>query len=447
MSVRSKASSQATPENKALDGLEEQYRVKEQLDDDDRGTPISDFPEGGWAAWATVAGSWIVQFTGFGYTNAYGVYQDYYVREYLNRQTSSQISWIGSTQVFVMMSSGIITGRLFDRGYFYHLIIGGSLLLVFSLFMLSLTKPHQFYQVFLAHGLGVGLGSGLTYIPSIAVVFHHFQRRRALAVGIVASGSSIGGLVHPIMLNNLFHGNAGFANGVRTSAGMTLGLLIIAGALMRTRLPPKPTDALLPALRKFSKDIPYVSAVLGTTFIATGLFFPIFYLQLDAIKHSLDPKFAFYSLSIMNGASVVGRIVPGFFAHSLGVMNMIFVCTSCCGILIFAMLGVKSVASVAVFAMLYGFVTGAYVTLLAPLLSVLSDDVSEIGARMGISFTFTGIGSLIGTPITGAFLTTGFIWWRPIVFSGIVTLAGAVGFAISRVTLGKKRGIPIIARL
>ena len=69
-------------------------------------------------------------------------------------------------------------------------------------------------------------------------------------------GSSIGGVIYPIMLNQLFNGKAGFAWGVRLvasrfsydliihvpllcSAAAFLGLflLTIANLLMRTRLP------------------------------------------------------------------------------------------------------------------------------------------------------------------------------------------------------------------
>ena len=70
----------------------------------------------------------------------------------------------------------------------------------------------------------------------MSVLSHHFLRRRALAVGIAFTGSSVGGIVFPIMLNNLIHGRVGFAWGVRAAAFMTLGLLIIANMCMTTRI-------------------------------------------------------------------------------------------------------------------------------------------------------------------------------------------------------------------
>ncbi|KAG8708387.1 hypothetical protein FRC08_018925 [Ceratobasidium sp. 394] len=91
----------------------------------------SDVPEGGLTAWMTVAGSWLILFCTFGYLNAYGVFQDYYVREYMTNKTTSVISWIGSTQLCLLFMMGLVSGKLFDMGYFHWCIGFGSLLYVF----------------------------------------------------------------------------------------------------------------------------------------------------------------------------------------------------------------------------------------------------------------------------------------------------------------------------
>ena len=131
--------------------------------------------------------------------------------------------------------------------------------------MLSLAQRNQFYQVFLSQGICAGIGSGLLFVPSYAVVGHWFLRRRALAMTIVASGSSLGATIHPIMLNNLFN-TLGFGNTVRASAGLVTGMLLIACLLVRTRLPPpEKTMSVVTALKKFSRDLPYVTATAGYT--------------------------------------------------------------------------------------------------------------------------------------------------------------------------------------
>ncbi|THV06303.1 MFS general substrate transporter [Dendrothele bispora CBS 962.96] len=413
-------------------------------------TPSDTMPEGGVAAWLTVTGSFIIQFCAFGYSTSFGVYQDFYTREYLTNESSSTISWIGSVNTFLVLGSGIIVGRLFDRGYFYWLLWGGSILTSFSLFMLSLAKPNQFYQIFLSQGLGAGLGSGILYVPSIAIVSQYFRERRALAMTIVSSGSSLGAFLHPLMLNKTINGSLGFANGTRANAGLISGLLLVSCLIMRTRLPP-PTHVpeLGRAIRGIVRDYAFIFASVGLLIFAIGYYFPLFYLQLDATTRGLDPTFAFYTLVIMNASSFIGRLTPGVLSqYKVPVGNMFAISSGGCAVLIFGMIGIKTDAAFVIFGIIYGFFAGMFVALLGPILSLLTEDIKELGARMGVAYLFTAIGGLLGGPINGALLTGNLVWWRPAVFSGVVTTVATVFFCAMLVVLHlKKRTTPSSSRL
>lgn len=117
-------------------------------------------------------------------------------------------------------------------------MIFGSVLSVFALMMVSLAQ--DYYNIFLSQGVALGIGLGTLFLPSVGVISHHFAKRRALATGIVVSGSSCGGVVFPVsfsyssicsiasssstlclcqmMLNKLFDGSAGFGWAVRATA-------------------------------------------------------------------------------------------------------------------------------------------------------------------------------------------------------------------------------------
>ncbi|KIJ57087.1 hypothetical protein M422DRAFT_198467 [Sphaerobolus stellatus SS14] len=401
-------------------------------------TPPAPFPEGGSKAWATVLGAFLVQFCGFGYTTSFGVFQDYYVRQHITNESPSTISWIGGVNAFLIIVTGLVAGRIYDRGYFYGLLWGGSALSAFSLFMLSLTKEDQFYQVFLSQGVGHGLAAGLIYVPSLAVVSQYFQHRRNLVMAIVASGSSLGAIIHPIMLNNTLD-RIGFAKATRANAGLISGLLFIACLLMRTRLPPPKAPPLRAALVKFSKDKAYLFAVFGILFFTMGLYFPIFYLQLDAIRHGLGQNFSFYALVILNGCSFIGRLSSGFLINKFGVNKLVIGSTACCSILIFGMIGINSVTSIVVIAVIYGYFAGVFIAMNAPFVANLADDISEIGLRLGIGLTLAGVGGLIGPPVDGALLTKNYHWWRACLFSGIVGTLGAVSYALSATLSTRKR--------
>ena len=119
-----------------------------------------------------------------------GVFQEYYQHRALPRSSPSSISWIGSLQVCLFIAGTTIIGPIFDIGYLSHLLTAGTTLLVFGLMMTSLCA--RYWQFMLAQGLCMGLGMSFLFVPCVAVVPPYFSSRRALAMGIGATGGSIG---------------------------------------------------------------------------------------------------------------------------------------------------------------------------------------------------------------------------------------------------------------
>lgn len=115
--------------------------------------------------------------------------------------------------------------------------------------------------------------------------------------------------------------------------------------------------------------------------VIMGLFFPLFFIQLDAVVHGVDTELAFYlvrhvhfpimrmstphtditheKLSILNASSFLGRISSIIASQSFGIFNCIVPVACSCGILVFSLFGVRTVASFSIFSVLYGLATGA----------------------------------------------------------------------------------------
>lgn len=64
-------------------------------------------------------------------------------------------------------------------------------------------------------------------------------------------------------------------------------------------------------------------------------------------------------VAILNASALAGRIIPNMLADCFGVYNVGIPCVLSCAVLIFAMTAVRTVAGMIVFAILYGFVSGA----------------------------------------------------------------------------------------
>ncbi|KAJ3476613.1 hypothetical protein NLI96_g11042 [Meripilus lineatus] len=413
--------------------------VQEKLVDQTEVQDEPEFREGGTQAWLTVLGGWFAVFATFGYANAFGIYQDLYTRQ--GAASASRISWVGSTQIFFLIASGLPAGKLFDMGYCRETALFGSLLYVFSMFMLSLAHPDKYYQIFLCQGVGMGIGAGFLYLPAMAIQSHHWNKKRPLAMGIVISGSSTGGIVYPIMLNQLVHGSVGFAWGVRASAFLTLGVVVLANIFMIPR-PPKAKPHNKPRIGQLFLDFPYVLLIIGAILVMLGLFFPYFYLQLYAIVHGVDSTLAFYSLAIMNGSSILGRILPNLLAQKIGLYNTFVPISFCTGALIFALYGVKNAGGTVVIAVIYGFFSGAWLAVSAPTAASMAKDPSEVGVRMGLAFAIAAFGALIGAPIDGKLLGEApFDWSSTFLFSGVIVLGGSAVLLVARFMVARRKGI------
>ncbi|KAG6900017.1 hypothetical protein C0993_004200 [Termitomyces sp. T159_Od127] len=357
------------PDSSRSESSEAMITVQESPNDAIKMQPPSEIsttdsgpPDGGLQAWSTVVGGWLMYVCGLGFFNSYGVFQDFYVREFLTNETPSKIAWIGGFEIALQYLLGIPVGIAFDAGYFHHLMIGGSLIYCFSLFMLSLAQPGHYYQIFLAQGVGMGLGLAMTFLPALTVIACHFKRRRGFAIGIMTSGASIGGLIFPIMLNKLIFGPQGFALGVRVTAAMITGLLVISNMLMRkgTQLPRTENARLGRAsIKALFMDLPFMIFTFSGVLLTVGIYYPIFYLQLFSVKHGINENLAFYTVSFINAGGLFGRLIPNFLADKVGSYNVVIPTSFICAASVFAILGIRNAAGVIIVALLYGSMNGA----------------------------------------------------------------------------------------
>ncbi|KAJ7055098.1 MFS general substrate transporter [Mycena amicta] len=391
--------------------------------------------EGGLRGWMTVAGGWLVLFATFGCIYSFGVYEEFYVFEYLPNHSSSSIAWIGSFQLMMPFLLGIVSGKLFDNGYFHHLEIVGGLLFTFSLFMLSLAKPLHYYQIFLSQGLGMGLGAGFVFVPTTSIMSHHFAKRRALATGVLLTGISAGSTIFPIMLNHLIP-KIGFGPAVRASAYIVLGSLLIGNILMRTG--PLRSKRAPPDIKGFFKEGAYLWAILGCLLSTAGIYMPLIYVQLFAVQHSVGANLAFYSIAIMNGTSAFGRIAANYLADIYGPFHLQVICTLVTAGTIWAVLGIHNAASLIVVSVAYGVFSGAWLALSLACLASLAHTPDEVGARAGIALALGSVGSLGAAPIQGALLTRNFHWVRPVAFSASVVVASAICFVFMTILVRRR---------
>lgn len=388
-----------------------------------------DVPNGGALAWIQVLSGFLLFFNSFGMVNAFGVFQDYYSAELLPTTSDSDISWIGSLQAFLVCCATIVAGPIFDRGHPRALAMAGSFLVVFGMMMTSLCTTY--WQLMLAQALCVGFGGGCCFLTAVAIVPSYFTTKRALAIGIAASGSSLGGVILPIVFHRI-QPHVGFPWATRVLGFISLATLILPCVCIKARAVPSKKKNLLDiaAFRELPFAIFCVASFLG--FI--GLYIPFFYIsQFSATVADLGATVSFYMLPVLSAGSIAGRIVPGQLADKIGPLNVLGLCTMCAGILGFCWMALShSLAGIVIWSLLYGASSGAFVSLQASVVVSITQDMSTVGGRLGINTFCSALGLLIGTPIGGVLLGDG-SWIGIQAFTGATMLVASVLVMVTRV--------------
>ncbi|KAI0798141.1 major facilitator superfamily domain-containing protein [Abortiporus biennis] len=385
-------------------------------------------PEGGLRAWLVIAGAFLDLFSTFGLVNSYvwGIPNALYIYN-PGCCPPAVIALIGSLQLFLLYFLSPIVGRIFDIYGSKVLLPLGTLLTPGSMMLLSICKDGSVYQFFLCHGILFGIGNAIVFTPALAVVGHWFKRKRAYCIGLVSSGSALGGVIYPLMLQKLIP-KIGFGWAVRIAAFLTFFCLSISSVTIRARLPVKPKKRLTLKecvdLTGF-RDSRYCLSAVGAFLSFYALFIPFFYIQEYAEFEGVSPKTAKYLLSITNALGIPSRILPGIIADKFGSLNTLIPSTVLTSVLVFAVwLPSRGFSSIAAFSSLYGLFSGGFISLLPAYIATISP-TEKFGGRLGSIYMVVGVANLVGTPTAGAFLHE----VNQTNFNGLIAFCGCMIFS------------------
>ncbi|KAF9001750.1 MFS general substrate transporter [Cyathus striatus] len=371
-------------------------KVEAEVVSGEEKTAEDDYPDGGFRAWLIVFGGMCNTFSTFGYVNSWGVFQGYYEQTILSDTSPSSIAWIGSLQYSLVFFPSLFVGRLFDLGYTRTIFLSSSALLILSTFLTAECKVY--WQFVLCQGIAVGLACGGIFGPTTAVIAHWFKKRRGLAMGFVAVGSSLGGTVLPIATKNLLP-IVGFKWTIRIIGFILIFTVGLANIIMKRRLPPKHVSGGLLNLKAF-KSAAYTTYCLSSFVTFLGLYTVLTYVGVSATSIGISNDFSFYFIAIGNASSLFGRYTGGLLCDRIGPMNVMIPFTAAAGILTYAWPFARTERALIAVTVIYGFCSGAYVSLLSnPMMDF--GEIGDVGRRIGMYMSILAVGALAGPPISG----------------------------------------------
>lgn len=234
------------------------------------------------------------------------------------------------------------------------MMIIGPILNVLGIMMISLST--EYYQLFLAHACN-GIGGGLLYVPVLTTVAQgHGEKYRPLAMGLVAAGNGLGGILYTIVFLKLQPSSLGFAWTVRVMGFMALLCFLVAVPTLLAGEHPKRGGRARALVDKAAfTDAKFMVFAWGQMLGFWGYIPFIFYLTIYAqVKLGASSTTAYYLLVGAQGGSTLGRVMAGLLARYLGTMIPWIACLVASGILALAWIGAQNIGGFAAVVVLFG---------------------------------------------------------------------------------------------
>ena len=391
--------------------------------------------------WYVVTATFILLFAGFGCAYAFGAFfvpleQDF-------SASRAQVSAVFSNAIALVFITGAFSGSLADKIGPRAITITGALILATGLFACSVAETLP--KVTLYFTLGIGLGIGFIYVPSITTVQRWFTTRRGLASGIAVSGVGFGTLVLPSAVGYflteyewrlVFVGLALFTLVV----GLPASCAVIANPRMhnpqtnqkafdKNNTSQNRSIEHTATMRQIICSAKFLQFYTATALLSIPIMVPFVHLVPYAHDIGIDKGSAATLLGLIGFGSIIGRLGIGALADRYG--RKITLVATFCGIALGFIIwrGANDLQTLILFSLWFGTTYGASIAIMPALLADYFNG-PKLSSVVGLQYTSAAFGALLGPIAAGYLFDTKGNYSFALVLSAIVCLIAAVVLAI-----------------
>ncbi|KAI0830331.1 MFS general substrate transporter [Trametes gibbosa] len=385
-----------------------------------------EFPEGG-RGWIVVLGCFI-----FSTATVWGVTEEYFRTHMFPGTPDSTLTALGSLSSLTMTIGGIISGKLADRYGYKPFLAAGALLWIAS--MLASAFCTEIWQFFITMGLMQGIADALVFPLIVALPAQWFKRYRAFATGIVVAGSSVGGAVGSLVYRQLIT-TVGLRKSLAIFTAIDAVALGAAYLMILERRPVEKRAAIVWVDKAYFSDPVFWSVAGCFFFVVFGYLGPVFLLPTFTVQkvQGLNEILAALPLVILNLSAALGRTLVGFVADKCGPVNSLMVAITLSGLTqLVVWMFVSTYGGIMVFAILYGFFCGCFLSLVAAVVARIYG-AEKLAGLSGLLLLFNTPGYAAGAPLAGAILNITNNDWRAVAgYCGSVQVVAALSLVYAR---------------
>jgi len=346
--------------------------------------------------WVVVACAFTLMFVGFGAAYSFAAFFRAFQAEF--GASRAHVSLVFSLCAFLYFLLGAPGGMLADRYGTRNVALAGVAFMAAGLAAASFA--HSVEVLYATYSIGLGVGIGLTYVPSVGAVQPWFDKRRVLASGIAVSGIGAGNLLAPPLAAWWIEA-FGWRGAYLALAACTLVLGGAAAAAIRNRPAggARATDGftLREAARTRNFWVLYATLLLA----GVGCFVPLVHIGPYAVDAGHPESFAVLLVSLIGLGSLAGRFAIGSIAERFGRMQsltLMYLGMALMLVMWWASTGALALAFTAVgFGLFYGGFVATFPSVVMDLFGARS-----VSGIIGCIYTAAGIGTLFGPPSAGA---------------------------------------------
>lgn len=297
---------------------------------------------------------------------------------------------------------GLLMGRMSDRFGIVAPMVFGALMLAAG-FGVAAWSPSYWVYVF-AQAVPIGfLGCAPTFGPLVADVSLWFQKRRGIAVAIVASGNYLAGTIWPPILTSITQGY-GWRPAYLFLAVLALAVMLPLAFFLRHRasLDEVPSATKSSTTQKALDGTPVLQGMLVLAGLAccVAMAMPQVHLVAYCSDLGYGPARGAEMLSLLLGFGVVSRLVSGYVSDKIGGAGTLIIGSMLQFLALLLYIPFDGLVSLYVVSAFFGLAQGGIVPSYA---LIIREHFSarEAGTRISLVLTSTVIGMALGGWLSG----------------------------------------------
>ncbi len=316
--------------------------------------------------------------------------------------------WVPSFAYSLLMIGtgigGIAMGWWMDKRGILQPILFGSVMICLGCLMAGLSDGR--WGLWVANGLLIGLlGKAAMIAPLVANATRWFDRRRGLAIAVIASGQGLSGAAWPPVFSYL-ENRVGWQETYLYFAFFAFLTMLPLCWLIRPKPPAAPAGPIRLRAGQNGRVLDWPAervqimlwlAVIGC---CAGMSMPIVHLVSHATDLGHAEARATELLQVLMVAGFVSRIGFGVLSDRIGAAPTLLIASACQMVMLAVFSVVESLTGLYIAALMFGL-GFAGIMPCYPLLLRLWFPVSQIGWRIGAQYLFGAVGMALGSTLAG----------------------------------------------